>query len=51
VHVRPVRRDEEAAIRAFLTTVAERSIAFRFFGAPNLEWVVAWSVDVDYADR
>jgi len=51
VHVRPVRRDEEAAIRAFLTTVSEESIAFRFFGAPNLDWVVAWSVDVDYADR
>jgi acetate---CoA ligase (ADP-forming) len=51
VHVRPVRRDEEAAIRAFLTTVSPQSIAFRFFGTPNLEWVVAWSVDVDYADR
>jgi acetate---CoA ligase (ADP-forming) len=51
VHVRPVRRDEEAGIRAFLTTVSQQSIAFRFFGTPNLEWVVAWSVDVDYADR
>ena len=34
VHVRPVRRDEAAAICAFLTTVSEQSIAFRFFGAP-----------------
>ena len=25
-----------------------QSIAFRFLGAPNLECVVAWSVDVDY---
>ncbi len=48
VHVRPLRRDEAAAFRAFLTTVSEQSIAFRFFGAPNLECVVAWSVDVDY---
>jgi acetyl coenzyme A synthetase (ADP forming)-like protein len=51
VHVRPVRRDEEDAIRAFLENVSPESIAFRFFGAPNLSWVVAWSVDVDYADR
>ncbi len=51
VHVRPVRAGDEAAIRAFLTTVSPESIAFRFFGMPNLEWVTTWSVDVDYADR
>ncbi len=51
VHVRPVCAGDEAAIRAFLTTVSPESIAFRFFGTPDLEWVTTWSVDVDYADR
>src|SRR5437762_9993345 len=51
VHVRPVRRDEEDAIRAFLDRVSPESIAFRFFGMPNPDWVVDWSLDVDYSDR
>jgi acetyl coenzyme A synthetase (ADP forming)-like protein len=51
VHVRPVRPSDEAAIRAFLEGISSESIGFRFFGAPNLDWVTAWSIDVDYADR
>ena len=51
VHVRPVRADDKHAIRAFLEAVSPESIGFRFFGAPTLEWVTDWSVDVDYADR
>jgi GNAT superfamily N-acetyltransferase len=51
VRVRPVRADDEPAIRAFLKTVSRESIAFRFFGIPRTDWVVAWSLDVDYADR
>ena len=51
VRVRPVRRDDDEAIRSFLTRVSRQSIAFRFFGMPNPEWVVAWSVDVDYTER
>ncbi len=51
VHVRPVRAGDEGAIRAFLEGLSERSIAFRFFGMPDLSWVVRWSLDVDYADR
>jgi acetate---CoA ligase (ADP-forming) len=51
VRVRPVRAGDEAAIRAFLETVSSESIAFRFFGTLDLDWVIAWSVDVDYADR
>lgn len=51
VHVRPARLEDKAAIRAFLDGVSEESIAFRFFGAVNLEWVTNWAVDVDYADR
>lgn len=51
VRVRPVRGGDEPAIRAFLDEVTPESIAFRFFGIPNTEWIVAWSVDVDYDKR
>ncbi|MBV9415883.1 MAG: GNAT family N-acetyltransferase [Solirubrobacterales bacterium] len=51
VRVRPVRRDEEGAIRAFLGRVSPDSIAFRFLGMPSTDWVVNWSTDVDYSDR
>jgi acetyl coenzyme A synthetase (ADP forming)-like protein len=51
VHVRPVRQEDAEAIRSFLEDVSPESIAFRFFGTPSTDWVVAWSVDVDYADR
>jgi acetate---CoA ligase (ADP-forming) len=51
VHVRPVRAEDKAAIRAFLEGVSPDSIAFRFFGTINLNWVTDWAVDVDYADR
>ena len=51
IHVRPVRADDEAGIRAFLSEVSSESIGFRFFGAADLNWVTAWSLDVDYVDR
>ena len=51
VHVRPVRSEDREAIRAFLETVSRESIAFRFFGLPQPEWIVNWSLDVDYVDR
>jgi acetyl coenzyme A synthetase (ADP forming)-like protein len=51
VRVRPVRRDDDDAIRTFLTHISPESIAFRFFGIPSPEWVVRWSVDVDYTER
>jgi acetate---CoA ligase (ADP-forming) len=51
VHVRPIRADDGPAIRVFLEAVSADSIAFRFFGTPNLDWVVSWSLDVDYTDR
>jgi acetyl coenzyme A synthetase (ADP forming)-like protein len=51
VHVRPVRPEDHDAIRAFLGAVSRDSIAFRFFGAANLDWAADWSVDVDYVDR
>jgi acetate---CoA ligase (ADP-forming) len=51
LEVRPVRAGDADAIKAFLATLSQESIGFRFFGAPSLDWVVEWSVDVDYADR
>ena len=51
VRVRPIRRDEEGAIRAFLETVSPDSIAFRFFGVPNRDWVAKRAVDVDYSNH
>ncbi len=51
VHVRPVRADDEAAIAEFLDGLSSDSIGFRFFGVPDMKWVLAWSLDVDYADR
>ena len=51
VHVRPVRSADEEAIRAFLEGVSPESMAFRFFGIPSTDWVLAWCIDVDYADR
>ena len=51
VHVRPIRPDDEAAIRKFFEGVSEESIAFRFFGIPNIEAVTKWTLDVDYSDR
>ena len=51
VHVRPVRADDDDNVREFLKGLSPESIGFRFFGAPDLEWVTHWSVDVDYADR
>ncbi len=51
VHIRPVRATDETAIGAFLRAVSPDSIGFRFFGAADLEWATAWSLDVDYADR
>ena len=51
VHVRPVRIDDGPAMHAFLAAISPESIAFRFFGAANLDWATSWSVDVDYADR
>jgi acetate---CoA ligase (ADP-forming) len=51
VHVRPVRAGDKAALRTFLEALSPQSLGFRFFGAPDLDWVTAWAVDVDYADR
>jgi len=51
VHVRPVRAADKPALRTFLEALSPESLGFRFFGAPDLDWVTAWAVDVDYADR
>src|ERR1700733_10262582 len=51
VHVRPVRATDKPALRTFLEALSQESLGFRFFGAPDLDWATAWTVDVDYADR
>ena len=51
VRVRPVRADDAPALREFVEAVSRESIAFRFFGFPSVDWIVNWSIDVDYADR
>jgi acetate---CoA ligase (ADP-forming) len=51
LRVRPVRAEDQTAIRTFLDGLSPESIGFRFFGFPDLEWATSFSIDVDYADR
>jgi acetate---CoA ligase (ADP-forming) len=51
LHVRPVRDDDTAAMRAFFDALSVESIGLRFFGVPNVDWVTKWAVDVEGADR
>src|ERR1700751_1876971 len=51
VHVRPLRAEDEPAMRPFLESVSPDSIWFRFFGTVKLDWAARWSVNVDYTDR
>jgi acetate---CoA ligase (ADP-forming) len=51
LHLRPVCVSDKPRIHKFLEGVSQRSLGFRFFGAPSLDWVTEWAVDVDYADR
>ncbi len=52
VHVRPVRPQDAAAVRAFFASLSPESTALRFFSAfPNLDQAVSWATNVDYQDR
>jgi acetate---CoA ligase (ADP-forming) len=51
VHVRPARREDREAIRAFLGAVSEDAIWFRFFSMANLDWVADWAASADYNGR
>ena len=51
VHVRPARREDRDAIRAFLDGVSPDAIWFRFFSMTDLDWAADWSADVDYRER
>jgi acetate---CoA ligase (ADP-forming) len=52
VHVRPVRPDDEDALRGFLEGLSGRSRWFRFFSeASNLGLAAHEAVDVDHRDR
>lgn len=51
IGVRPIRRDDEAAVLKFLAGLSEESRALRFFSAgSDLGAAARRSVDVDYAD-
>ncbi|MGN6257072.1 MAG: bifunctional acetate--CoA ligase family protein/GNAT family N-acetyltransferase [Solirubrobacterales bacterium] len=52
VHLRPVRAEDEAALREFFAGLSFQSRAFRFFsGAVDLERAAVALADVDYAER
>jgi len=51
VRIRPVAPADRPGIEAFLAGLSERSVAFRFFGHPSLDWMLDWSLDVDYSNR
>ncbi len=52
VHLRPVRREDEAALREFFEGLSVESRAFRFFsGAVDVERAASTLASVDYADH
>jgi acetyl coenzyme A synthetase (ADP forming)-like protein len=51
LRVRPVAADDAAAMRAFYESLSVESIGLRFFGAPSVDWITRWALDLDYADR
>ena len=51
LRVRPVAPGDAPAMRAFFEALSPESMGLRFFGAPNVEWITKWAVDVDYANR
>jgi acetyl coenzyme A synthetase (ADP forming)-like protein len=51
LRVRPVAPGDAPAMRVFFETLSLESMGLRFFGAPSVDWITKWAVDVDYADR
>src|SRR3954469_13753227 len=52
VRIRPVRQDDESALRDFLAGLSEQARTFRFFSpAVNLSWAARSAADVDYLER
>ena len=51
VHVRPARREDRDAIRAFLGAVSQDAIWFRFFSMVDLDRAADWAASADYRDR
>jgi acetyl coenzyme A synthetase (ADP forming)-like protein len=51
LRVRPVAFDDAPAMRLFFESLSLESMGLRFFGAPSVDWITKWAVDVDYADR
>jgi acetyl coenzyme A synthetase (ADP forming)-like protein len=51
LRVRPVAPGDAPAMRAFFEALSLESMGLRFFGAPNVDWITKWAVDVDYSSR
>jgi len=51
LRVRPVAAADAPAMHAFFEALSSESIGLRFFGAPSVDWITKWAIDVDYADR
>ena len=51
LRVRPVASGDAPAMRRFFETLSLESMGLRFFGAPSVDWITKWAVDMDYADR
>ena len=52
IRLRPLRREDEDAMFAFLSGLSTQARAFRFFTAgADLRGAARWATDVDYADR
>jgi acetate---CoA ligase (ADP-forming) len=52
VHVRPVRAEDAAAVKAFFKGLSPKSIALRFFSSfPDLDSAVRWATEVDDQHR
>ena len=51
VHVRPVRPEDEEALREFLDALSMDSRWLRFFGGANIARAAKAAADVDYRDR
>jgi acetyl coenzyme A synthetase (ADP forming)-like protein len=51
LRVRPVAPSDAPAMRGFFEALSVESLGLRFFGAPSVDWITKWAVDVDHADR
>jgi len=51
VRMRPVGEQDRDSVRAFLASLSKRSLTYRFFGVPSLDWAADWAIQADGEDR